>query len=218
VYDVIAKSLVFGVRNLDKVTDVTRHDEGRIFATAGQFAKAAKSISALDNSIGNASTAAINGITEISKKSRVLDTTLKGVNWASKNVNPLLIGAAAYRVAVADKKLEAANKELFGMSLMFGVEHYMNKIFKSNAWLNLTNKITNKKLQTIIKIFEGLIFVGGSIAASTAGYKIGDFVNSQVKKNEVKEIKVNPVEESLTTKDNYESEYFLAGQNKELIA
>ena len=52
VYDIITKSLVFGTRNFDKVTNTAINDEGRIFATAGQFTNAVKAAAKLDNQVG----------------------------------------------------------------------------------------------------------------------------------------------------------------------
>lgn len=217
-YDIIAKSLVFGLRNVDKITDATRHDEGRIFATTGQFAKAFKSAGQLDNYIGTASEAAIRNVEKISQKSKVLEKTLKGVNWASNNVNPLLVGAAAYRVAVADKKLEALNDELCGMSIMFGFEALMKRGFESAKWKGIIESIKNPKLKTLAKIIQGLLFVTGSVASSTVGYKIGKIANNEVKKNSVKEISLNANNEVQKENDNYEKDFFLPNENKSILA
>ena len=180
-YDVIAKSLVFGTRNLDKVTNVTTNDQGRIFATAGQFTNAAKAISNLDNSVGKGASAAINAMGKVAEGNKALNAVAKGVNWASKNVNPLLIGAAGYRVFKADNKMDALRKEAYGMSAMFGVEYAMNSLFKTQGWAQLLDKIPGSKGKVIGKIAQGLLFVCGSIAGSTLGYKIGDSMNKTVK-------------------------------------
>lgn len=220
VYDVITKSLIFGTRNFDKVTNSAIHDEGRIFATTGQFANAAKAIAALDNKVGKASTAAINAITKATESNRALTTVAKGVNWAAKNVNPLLIGAAGYRVLTSKDKMDTLNKEVFGMSAMFGVEALMKMGFESAAWTNLINKIPGTHGKVIGGIIQGLLFVAGSITASTIGAKIGTKVNESIKANAVKDINLNTVKSDIATPktDKYNDDFFMVGQNKELIA
>lgn len=179
-YDVIAKSLVFGTRNFDKVTDMSKSDHGRIFATAGQFTNAFKAAAKLDNSVGKGASAAISAMGKAAESSKALDAIGKGVNWASKNVNPLLIGAAGYRVLTAKNKTEALNREIYGMTTMFAVEKGMNMLFKTNAWTNLIDKIPGNKGKVIGKICQGLLFVAGSITGSTLGYKIGDNINKKI--------------------------------------
>lgn len=218
VYDVIARSLVFGIRNLDKVTDATRHDEGRILATTGQFAKALKSVGQLNNSLGAASEAAIKNVTRLSENNKVLEKTLKGVNWASNNVNPLLIGAAGYRVAVAKNKLEAINNEVFGMSTMFAFEALMKRGFNSKKWLALTDTIKNPKLKIVAKIVQGLLFVAGSITGSTIGYQLGKKANEEIKKNAVKEISLNNNNEVKKQNDNIKKDVTIQEQNKSFVA
>ena len=81
VYDVITKSLIFGTRNYDKVTNAALHDEGRILATIGQFTNAGKAIAALDNKAGQVSNAAINAIGNVTVWSLiVICDTSWGVN------------------------------------------------------------------------------------------------------------------------------------------
>jgi len=218
VYDVIAKSLVFGTRNLDKVADVAKHDEGRIFATVGQFTNAAKAAANLDNAIGKTSSAAINAMTKAADSSKALKTVAKGVNWASKNVNPLLVGAAGYRVLMAEDKTKALNREIYGMSSMFAVEALMKRGFQTKVWQNLINKIPGKKGKIIGGIIQGLIFVAGSIAASTAGYKIGDKMNEKLEKKTTIIKKDDITAKLKESNNNYVNEFYLPGQNKELTA
>lgn len=220
VYDVITRSLVFGTRNFDKVTNSVIHDEGRIFATTGQFANAVKAVANLDNRVGKASTAAIDAVTKASKGSKALTSVAKGVNWAANNVNPLLIGAAGYRVLMSDNKLKTLNREVFGMSAMFGVEALMKRGFKSAAWTNLLSKIPGCQNKVVAGIIQGLLFVAGSIAASTIGAKIGDKVNDGIEANVAKKININTVKKDNDSPkvDSYDKDYFMVGQNKELIA
>ena len=220
VYDVITKSLIFGTRNFDKVTNAAIHDEGRIFATTGQFANAVKAVATLDNKVCKASSAAINAVAKVTEGSRALNTVAKGVNWAANNVNPLLIGAAGYRVLVSDNKIKTLNREVFGMSAMFGVEALMKRGFQTAAWTKLLSKIPGAQNKIVAGIIQGLIFVAGSIAASTVGAKVGDKVNSAIEAQASKNINLNiaktPADAPQT--DDYDKDFFMVSQNKELIA
>lgn len=126
-YDVFLKSAIFGVRNADKVA--TTNDKGRVFADVGQFTNAAKAAAQLDNALGKGAQAAINAMGSVAQNNKALETFAKGANWAANHVNPLLIGAAGYRVVVADDKEHALKREVLGMSSMFAGEAAIERIF-----------------------------------------------------------------------------------------
>ncbi len=171
-YDVLVKSTVFGVRNADKVLNT--NDKGRIFADVGQFTNAAKAAAQLDNTLGKGAQAAINTLGNLTQESKALNQLAKGAQWASKNVNPLLVGAAGYRVVTAKDKEAALKREIWGMSSMFAVENLIKTFFSSTSYQDLKNKaITNPKIKSLVLALEGILFVAGSITASTTGYKIG---------------------------------------------
>lgn len=218
----LVKSTLFGVRNADKV--INTNDKGRVFADIGQFANAAKAASDLDNKLGKGAKSAINAMNSISKKNKILSTAVKGTKWAAKNVNPLLIGAAGYRVVTAKDKETALKKEIFGMTAMFSAESMMKAAFNSSKAVNFKEGINNKYLKAGIMILEGLVFVAGSIAGSTFGYKLGKVFfekkNGQEKDTIIKELYIPKsinVEKSQNF-DNYEQEFFIPGNNQELTA
>ena len=217
-YDALVRSTLFGVRNADKV--VNTNDKGRIFADVGQFANAAKAASKLDNKLGKGAQAAINAMGCAAKESKVLSAVSKGVNIAAKNVNPLLVGAAGYRVFIAEDKATAVKRETLGMGCMFATESLMRECFNSTKASNFKNNIKNKYVRTVVSILEGVAFVGGSIAGSTLGYKVGDacFKKNKVAASNLKEIYV-PHKETQKTKesDKYEQEFYISGENKELL-
>ena len=118
-YDVLVKSLVFGGRNFDKVTNAQVHDEGRILATAGQFKKAINTVQSLDNKVAKGASAAIEQVSKVAKASKYASTfekVNKAANFAAKNVNTLLCVAAGYRVATAKDKKKALRRVLFILS------------------------------------------------------------------------------------------------------
>lgn len=217
-YDVLVKSTVFGVRNADKV--INTNDKGRIFADVGQFTNAAKAASQLDNALGKGAQAAINTVGKYTKESKALNQLAKGAQWASKNVNPLLVGAAGYRVLTAEDKTNALKREIWGMSSMFAVENMIKTFFSSASYQNFKNNaITNPKLKSLVLALEGILFVGGSIAASTTGYKIGkalhpDKIEDKSTNLSYEEIKnmtsdINLVKDTLKSKNvNKTPEYF----------
>ena len=214
-YDVLVKSLVFGGRNFDKVTNSKVHDEGRILATAGQFKKAINTVQSLDNKVAKGASAAIEQVSKAAKASKYASTfekVNKAANFAAKNVNPLLCVAAGYRVATAKDKKKAIVREAVGMTTMFAVEKQMNnyiKMAKTSGWVS---KIPNKNLRILAEAGLGLAFVAGSILSSTAGYKVADKAYS------IYEARKANHTETTKTDDKYASEFYIPGQGKEIIA
>ncbi len=203
--DAMVRSALFGVRNVDKVQN---GDTGRSAAATFQLFNAGKnaleSATKLHNTLGKGAQSAITAMETVSKSGKALETAAKVVKFGSDNVNVLLCGAAAYRVLTAENKEKAVKKELWGMSTMFGVEHLMREGFKSKAMMNLKNKVNNKYAKAGISILEGVLFVMGSIAASTAGFKIGESLYDE-------EAKWNKNPELLEIKKKVESEKVQTG-------
>lgn len=192
--DAMVRSAIFGVRNVDKVHN---GDTGRSAAATFQLFNAGKnaleSAAKLDNTLGKGAQSAVAAMETVSKSGKAVEIAAKIVKFGSDNVNFLLCGAAGYRILKADNKEKAVKKELWGMSTMFGVEHLMREGFKSKAMTNFKNNVNNKYLKAGISILEGVLFVLGSIAASTTGYKIGEALYDEEaklsKNHEFREIK-----------------------------
>lgn len=210
VYDVLVKSLVFGGRNCDKITNSNVHDEGRILATVGQFKKAVNTVRTLDEKCAKGASAAINHVADAAKASKYASTfekVNKAANFAANHVNPLLCVAAGYRVATAKNKKKAVVREAVGMSTMFAVESQMNKYIKMAKTSGWVSKIPNKNIKMLAEAGLGLAFVVGSILSSTAGYKAADAAYSLYESK-----KANNAD------DKYVSEFYLPGQGKEIMA
>ena len=223
--DAIVRSSIFGFRNADKV--INTNDKGRIFADIGQFTNALTNTAELDNKLGKGAQAAISAMASASKESSVLRVAGKGAKKKKKNVNPLLIGAAGYRVLVADDKGSALKKETLGMASMFFVEGLMKDFFKSNLFTNLKGKVKNKYVKAGISILEGILFVCGSIAGSRAGYKLGENLiqnNKKVTNNSLSLQAPATIAQtiadnkSVSAQDDYEQEFFIPGQGRQLTA
>lgn len=175
---VMVKALTFGGRNADKVLTSGNgshvDDRGRVAATTGQLTSAAKAAAKLDNALGKSTQAAINLMCGVAKENKALEYVTKGADWASRNVNPLLVGAAGYRVLTSEDKEAALKKEVFGMSAMFGVEALMKEFLNSKYLDDVHHNMKNKYAKAAVAVLEGLGFVIGSIGGSTAGYKLGE--------------------------------------------
>ena len=230
-YDVLLKSTIFGIRNADKVANT--NDKGRIFADVGQFTNAAKAAAQLDNALGKGAQAAINAMGSVAKSSKTLETIAKGATWASEHVNPLLIGAAGYRVVIAKDKEYTIKREVLGMSSMFAGEAAMKEFFNSKTMNNFKSNIKNPKLRTFVTAMEGVLFVLGSIASSNIGYEIGDKLFAKENKVNFENKSLNKfdknqsIKESCSSKkdildendmDDYEKEFFDSRKNNKLIA
>ena len=202
----LVKSGTFGGRNANKVFGENNgiDDRGRIAATAGQLTNAGKAAAKLDNTLGKGAQAAINAMSSASEHSRILRYANKSASWASDHVNPLLVGAAGYRILVSDDKEAQLKKEVFGMSSMFGVEALMKNFLNSEYLKEVHSKMTNKYAKTALAIIEGLGFVAGSIAASTAGYKVGEvYVEKTRNKNKNNlPLELNKLNEQITNLNN----------------
>ena len=230
----LVKSGTFGGRNANKVFGENNgiDDRGRIAATAGQLTNAGKAAAKLDNTLGKGAQAAINAMSSASEHSRILRYANKSASWASDHVNPLLVGAAGYRILVSDDKEAQLKKEVFGMSSMFGVEALMKNFLNSDYLKEVHSKMTNKYAKTALAVIEGLGFVAGSIAASTAGYKVGELYVEKTRNtnknnlttdlnNSNKEIiNSNNKTENLQSLQNYEENLELENKllQKELLA
>ena len=229
-YDVLVKSSLFGFRNADKVLNT--NDKGRIFADIGQFTNATKAAAQLDNVVGKGAQAGIEAMQALAKNNKTLETIGKAVNWSAKNVNPLLIGAAGYRVLTAEDKETALKQEIFGMSAMFATENAIKVLYRAKIE-KLIDKLPNSKAKIAAKIAEGLFFVMGSIVGSTVGYKIGKYffpnkekkennliMNIEKLNNSIENNKTNTTLKTPTTNkeeiDN--SEYFAITGNKKALA
>lgn len=215
VYDVLVKSLVFGGRNCDKITNSKVHDEGRVLATVGQFKKAVNTVRTLDEKCAKGASAAINHVADAAKASKYASTfekVNKAANFAANHVNPLLCVAAGYRVATAKNKKKAVVREAVGMSTMFAVESQMNKYIKMAKTSGWVSKIPNKNIRMLAEAGLGIAFVVGSVLSSTAGYKAADAAYS------LYESKKANKSETAKADDKYVSEFYLPGQGKEIMA
>ncbi len=166
-------SLIFACRNVDK----TQNGElGRAPVAAAQSINVLNQVSKYNKVIAKGTDAAVSVFENLAQKSRVVDYTVKGVKWATRNVNPLICLSGGVKVLMADDKTTAAVKEVSALSLMFAGEAAAKRLLpKLIAKLPLGTKAG--------AIVNGLLFVGASIASYSAGEKLGKSLAKEVKTN-----------------------------------
>lgn len=188
------RSTVFGERNLEKGNN---GQVARYSVAAGQSKKVYDSIMEYDKAVGFSNKTAINAVKNVADKVKtvaksdvVVDYACKAVNFASKNVNPLICLSSGIDVLTAEDKTSALVTNAAGLGAMFTVEHYMHdklddgmkKIVsfvqkageKNKTIANICEKVAKSghggKLASIAK---GLAFVVGSCTAYSVGENMG---------------------------------------------
>ena len=170
-------SLIFACRDVNK----TENGEiGRAPVAAAQSINVLNQISKYNKVIAKGTDAAVSVFDNLAQKSKVVDYTVKGVKWATKNVNPLICVSGGVKVLMSDDKTTAAVKEVAALSTMFAGEAVAKKLLpKLIAKLPVGSKAG--------AIINGLLFVGASIASYSVGEKLGTDLAKEVKTNWAKE-------------------------------
>lgn len=156
---------IFAIRNCDKTTN---GDIGRLPVTVGQSAAVIKAGAQYNNAIAKPIKIILDTCDDIAKSDKVFNGLKKVVKFASDNVNPLIVASSGVKVVMADKEERKSTliTEAGTLAGMFLGEGWMKKHLD-----NILEKLPiNKKWLPIVK---GIVFVTGSISASTLGSKIG---------------------------------------------
>ena len=188
---IMAKSGVFGVRNVDKGQN---GQTVRYAVAAGQFKNLLNAFSETKWMGSSVAKNAVTAIDTAAKTTGKLSSYLaKGVNFASSAVNPLICVSGAYQVAKAEDKDSEATKQICALGTMFTGEHLAKKLLvggHGNEVLKslgiAENGIVKNLLKTAAKhptgsgIAKGCMFVVTSIASFALGAKIADSINNAV--------------------------------------
>ena len=118
VYD-ITKNAIFSKRRLDKAVN---GDIGSYAVATGQIKNGVQAIAKFDNMVGHAASTATSALDAGAKASGALGYAVKGVNWAARNVNPLICVTSGIRVLRADDKKAEAINQAYGLAGMFAFE------------------------------------------------------------------------------------------------
>lgn len=181
-------NVIFTVRNADKTTS---GDIGRGPVTVGQAGALVKSITQLDNPLSKALSKGL----EVAKSDAVASKIGKVVKFASDNVNPLIVASSGLKVALADEK--DRKQTLFSESGCIAGMFIGEGLMKSHLDKVIAHSSIGPKWTPIVK---GIVFVTGSITASTIGQKIGEFIgkywNKPLTKQEEKQIVQREIKEN----------------------
>ena len=145
----------------------------------------------------------LNGVSEgihaARESSKIFDVVCKGVNFASKLVNPILVLASAARALHSEDKKSATIKETGAMIGMFGAEYLYKKFFGLGGYKPMYNnynwsrtlsngfkeflssnkylsKLPTNKLTVLIKAL-------GFIAVSCSAFALGSYAGKKVADN-----------------------------------
>lgn len=166
--------------NYDKVAsgDLTRYP-----VLVGQIANAAQATAetAAKHSTKAAHVAdeATSVFSKLAKSDKMFNGLSKTVKFVKNNINPLIVASGATKVVLAKK--EDREKTLFSEGAM------ILGMFAGEGWMkkNLDTKVLSKlpidkKWAPVVK---GILFVAGSITASTIGQKIGEALFAKLDKS-----------------------------------
>jgi len=192
---------LFGFMNSKKAGNNTRSDRVERGAVATlQLKNAASDV--LDMSHGKESgvmgklNEVSGGIKTARNGSKIFDTLCKGVNFASKLVNPILVIAGIHRAYKAEDKKSAAIKESGAVLTMFGAEWLYKSFFglgKHSAKYNnfavtrnsasalktfvTTNKFLSKLPSAgVLGLIKSVGFIATSCTAFYLGGKAGKYI------------------------------------------
>ena len=176
----IIQNGLFGTRNSLLGTGIMapeQNNQVRLLVSAGQAENLLKAGQKCNNSVfKNISTKAINVCDDIAKNDKVFGKIFKVVDFASKNVNNLIVVASGVKVLTAEDKQSELLAQTGNIAGMFAVEGWMKK--------NLAKYVAKLPINSKMKpVIEGILFVLGSITGSTICYNIGKKVAAKIKKS-----------------------------------
>ena len=166
-------TLRLACRNVDK----TQNGEiGRAPVAAAQSINVMNEVAKYNKAIAKGAEATASIVNKWADKNKAVNYAVKGVNWATKNVNHLICVSGGLKVAMADDKTTAAINEVAALSTMFAGEGIEKKILPK-----IVEKLPlNKKMSAIVK---GLLFVAASMSSYSLGEVLGKDLSKQVKVN-----------------------------------
>lgn len=182
----VISSAIFCARNVDKAENQGK--VGRWSVAAGQAKKVADHVSTLDNTLGREAQAAIDAFKTASKSSKALEYAGKAVDFAAKNINPLICVSSGIDVLMADDKESALVTNTAALTSMFAGEKLMKEYMDEIPKIKGVDRIAEKVLEFAKKfkcegklpsIIHGVAFVTGSCLAYSAGEGFGKLLLGQ---------------------------------------
>jgi len=177
----VISSLIFAHRNIDKTQN---GDIGRAPVAAAQCVNVLNEVSRYNKAVAQGTDAAVSIFKDMAKTNKAAEYAVKGVSWATKNVNPMIAASGVLKVAMSDDKLSAGITETSALATMFAGEKLANKALEALGKCNFKNaniaKLFNKSSK-VGAIVHGLLFVAASIASYSAGEYMGKDLAKEVK-------------------------------------
>lgn len=168
----VLSSIIFAKRNVDKVQT---GDIGRAPVAAAQAASVFNEVAHYNKKIAKGADAAISAVETYAKSHKAAGYALKGVKWATNNVNTMIVASSVLKVARTEKgkRKKTAIKEGTAITAMLAGERIakavLPKLIKGNSKLGL--------------VIKGLAFVGASIGSYAIGEKIGEDLGNTIDAN-----------------------------------
>lgn len=168
-YSPVATGL-FCFRNGGKTTN---GDIGRLPVTVGQAAGALKAVGQSESIAAKPVQVVLENCSELAKSDKFFNGISKTVKFASEHVNPLIVASSGLKVALAnkEKRKETIITEGGCLAGMFLGEGWMKGHLDG-----ILTKLVSKNILPggkWLPVIKGVLFVIGSITASTIGSKIG---------------------------------------------
>lgn len=187
----VVSSVIFCARNIDKAENQDK--VGRWPVAIAQADNIFQAVKKLDNGLGKTARTASEVLQKGAKQEKLIEGMGKGLNFLSKNINPLICVSAGIDVLNSDNKVEAFTTNTTALASMFMVEDYMKKHLDEYVNKGVSKlvevKDKNKTLEKIVdaiaktkyagkipKIISGVAFVIGSCTAYDIGDKFGNLL------------------------------------------
>ena len=194
VLEICVPSSVFLYNNVKKVENGETARGSVVFA---QGSKIATAVAKYHNQTAKTASEAYNIFGKYAQQSKALEYVGKGVNWATRNVNPLICASAVYKTYKSDDKVHTGITQAGAISGMFLGEGMMklaqDDIFNAENVTKLAEYC--KKIPGLKAISEALLKSGGSgklaaitkgiafVTASITSYALGEKLGSECADN-----------------------------------
>jgi len=157
----------------NNVKKVQNGDDARSTVVFAQGAKILEAVKRYHDKSPKSASEAFNIFGKYADKSKALNVAGKGIDWAAKNVNPLICASAVYKTVTSDNKVETGITQAGAISGMFLGEGLM-KLHMDKA-INEQNIVTmaekSKNLKGLSKLSNYILKSGngGKVAAVLKG-------------------------------------------------
>ncbi len=187
----VVSTTIFCMKNTNKADN---GDVGRGVVATAQVNNIFKAVSAYDNKVGKTTKAAVDAFEQISKENKAVAYAGKGLNFLSRNINPLICVSSGIQVLTSDDKERAGIIQGTALGTMFIGEGTMKNQFPKLKEYKGVDKLI-KNIQKFAKkwhcekglpaVIKGLTFVTGSTLSYAVGEKLGKMTVKSIRNENV---------------------------------